>query len=58
MLRIIRKTADGWWLAQDAEGNRGVVPKTYLKVTPPAESLHHRGSRSLAPVDLYKQNII
>uniref|UniRef100_A0A3B4YE76 Nephronophthisis 1 n=1 Tax=Seriola lalandi dorsalis TaxID=1841481 RepID=A0A3B4YE76_SERLL len=31
-LRIIRKTADGWWLAQDTKGNRGVVPKTYLKV--------------------------
>ncbi|XP_034463709.1 nephrocystin-1 [Hippoglossus hippoglossus] len=32
VLRIIRKTADGWWLAQDGEGNRGVVPKTYLKI--------------------------
>ncbi|XP_019945284.2 nephrocystin-1 [Paralichthys olivaceus] len=32
VLRIIRKTADGWWLAQDSEGNRGVVPKTYLKI--------------------------
>uniref|UniRef100_A0A667ZYM0 Nephronophthisis 1 n=1 Tax=Myripristis murdjan TaxID=586833 RepID=A0A667ZYM0_9TELE len=31
VLKIIRKTADGWWLAQDAKGNRGVVPKTYLK---------------------------
>ncbi|XP_076016379.1 nephrocystin-1 [Genypterus blacodes] len=31
-LRIIRKTADGWWLAQDTKGNRGVVPKTYLKI--------------------------
>ncbi|XP_030603978.1 nephrocystin-1 isoform X2 [Archocentrus centrarchus] len=32
VLRIIRKTADGWWLAQDTKGNRGVVPKTYLKI--------------------------
>ncbi|XP_042358303.1 nephrocystin-1 [Plectropomus leopardus] len=32
VLRIIRKTADGWWLAEDAKGNRGVVPKTYLKL--------------------------
>ncbi|XP_041803806.1 nephrocystin-1 [Chelmon rostratus] len=31
VLRIIRMTADGWWLAQDSKGNRGVVPKTYLK---------------------------
>jgi len=36
-LRIIRKTADGWWLAEDAKGNRGVVPKTFLKV----QRLHH-----------------
>lgn len=32
VLRIIRMTTDGWWLAQDSKGNRGVVPKTYLKV--------------------------
>ncbi|KAF1375505.1 hypothetical protein PFLUV_G00220910 [Perca fluviatilis] len=32
VLRIIRKTVDGWWLAQDVKGNRGVVPKTYLKI--------------------------
>lgn len=32
VLKIIKKTADGWWLAQDKIGNRGVVPKTYLKV--------------------------
>ncbi|XP_056148020.1 nephrocystin-1 isoform X2 [Lampris incognitus] len=31
VLRIIQKTADGWWLVQDTKGNRGVVPKTYLK---------------------------
>ncbi|XP_059215720.1 nephrocystin-1 isoform X2 [Centropristis striata] len=32
VLRIIKKTADGWWLAQDTKGNKGVVPKTYLKM--------------------------
>ncbi|XP_029031289.1 nephrocystin-1 isoform X2 [Betta splendens] len=32
VLSIIRKTADGWWLAQDTKGNRGVVPRNYLKI--------------------------
>ncbi|KAG7512885.1 nephrocystin-1 isoform X1 [Solea senegalensis] len=32
-LKVIRKTTDGWWLAQDSKGNRGVVPKTYLKIS-------------------------
>uniref|UniRef100_UPI0037E78EC8 nephrocystin-1 n=1 Tax=Semicossyphus pulcher TaxID=241346 RepID=UPI0037E78EC8 len=32
LLMIVRRTADGWWLAQDTKGNRGVVPKTYLKI--------------------------
>ncbi|KAK1906026.1 Nephrocystin-1 [Dissostichus eleginoides] len=31
ILKIIRKTADGWWLAQDTKGNTGLVPKTYLQ---------------------------
>uniref|UniRef100_A0A3Q3BCS3 Nephronophthisis 1 n=1 Tax=Kryptolebias marmoratus TaxID=37003 RepID=A0A3Q3BCS3_KRYMA len=32
VLRIIKKASDGWWLAQDTKGNRGVVPKTFLKM--------------------------
>uniref|UniRef100_A0A3P8R7U3 SH3 domain-containing protein n=1 Tax=Astatotilapia calliptera TaxID=8154 RepID=A0A3P8R7U3_ASTCA len=32
VLRIIRKAADGWWLAQNTKGSRGVVPKTFLKI--------------------------
>ncbi|XP_061692351.1 nephrocystin-1 isoform X2 [Syngnathoides biaculeatus] len=31
-LKIIRKTSDGWWLAENADGDRGVVPRTYLKI--------------------------
>ncbi|CAL1577920.1 unnamed protein product [Knipowitschia caucasica] len=32
VLTIITKTSDGWWLAQNVEGKRGVVPKTFLKI--------------------------
>ncbi|KAK0145169.1 Nephrocystin-1 [Merluccius polli] len=31
LLRIIKRSADGWWLAEDRKGNQGVVPRTYLK---------------------------
>uniref|UniRef100_A0A6Q2WSD5 SH3 domain-containing protein n=1 Tax=Esox lucius TaxID=8010 RepID=A0A6Q2WSD5_ESOLU len=33
VLMILSKNKDGWWLAQDSKGNKGLVPKTYLKVT-------------------------
>ncbi|XP_049592785.1 nephrocystin-1 [Syngnathus scovelli] len=31
-LKILKKTSDGWWLAENAKGDRGVVPRTYLKI--------------------------
>ncbi|XP_077351957.1 nephrocystin-1 [Festucalex cinctus] len=31
-LKIIRKSSNGWWLAENAKGDRGVVPRTYLKI--------------------------
>ncbi|XP_061767277.1 nephrocystin-1 isoform X2 [Nerophis ophidion] len=31
-LNIIRKTSDGWWVAENSKGDRGVVPRTYLKI--------------------------
>ncbi|XP_064174203.1 nephrocystin-1 [Anguilla rostrata] len=31
LLSILSKNPDGWWLAQDSSGNKGLVPKTYLK---------------------------
>uniref|UniRef100_A0A8B9LBH8 Nephronophthisis 1 n=1 Tax=Astyanax mexicanus TaxID=7994 RepID=A0A8B9LBH8_ASTMX len=32
VLRVLQKNEDGWWLAQDAKGNKGLVPRNYLKV--------------------------
>ncbi|XP_040602194.1 nephrocystin-1 isoform X2 [Mesocricetus auratus] len=31
ILHIIEKKPDGWWLAKDAEGNEGLIPRTYLE---------------------------
>ncbi|XP_022528360.2 nephrocystin-1 [Astyanax mexicanus] len=35
VLRVLQKNEDGWWLAQDAKGNKGLVPRNYLKVISP-----------------------
>ncbi|KAF5909548.1 nephrocystin-1 isoform X1, partial [Clarias magur] len=32
VVKILEKSDDGWWFAQDKEGNKGLVPKTYLKI--------------------------
>ncbi|XP_062375418.1 nephrocystin-1 [Sardina pilchardus] len=34
VLHILKKNKDGWWLAQDSKGNKGLVPKTYVKAQP------------------------
>uniref|UniRef100_A0A8C5XNR5 Nephrocystin-1 n=1 Tax=Microcebus murinus TaxID=30608 RepID=A0A8C5XNR5_MICMU len=31
ILLIIEKNPDGWWIAKDAKGNEGLVPRTYLE---------------------------
>ncbi|XP_069350700.1 nephrocystin-1 [Eulemur rufifrons] len=32
ILLIIEKNPDGWWIAKDAKGNEGLVPRTYLEL--------------------------
>ncbi|XP_048863353.1 nephrocystin-1 isoform X1 [Brienomyrus brachyistius] len=32
ILHILSRNPDGWWLARNAEGKKGLVPKTFLKV--------------------------
>ncbi|XP_069462953.1 nephrocystin-1 [Ambystoma mexicanum] len=33
LLHILDKRPDGWWVAENAEGVKGLVPKTYLEVS-------------------------
>ncbi|XP_051503102.1 nephrocystin-1 isoform X3 [Myxocyprinus asiaticus] len=32
VLNVLSKRKDGWWLAQNSKGQKGLVPKTFLKV--------------------------
>uniref|UniRef100_A0A8C2BXM3 Nephronophthisis 1 n=1 Tax=Cyprinus carpio TaxID=7962 RepID=A0A8C2BXM3_CYPCA len=32
VLKVLSKNKDGWWLAQNSKGQKGLVPKTFLKV--------------------------
>ncbi|KAK1793666.1 hypothetical protein P4O66_012030 [Electrophorus voltai] len=34
VLRVLQKNEDGWWLVQDSDSNRGLVPRNYLRVCP------------------------
>ncbi|XP_051724821.1 nephrocystin-1 isoform X2 [Ctenopharyngodon idella] len=31
VLKVLSKNKDGWWLAQNSNGQKGLVPKTFLK---------------------------
>ncbi|XP_016414155.1 nephrocystin-1 isoform X2 [Sinocyclocheilus rhinocerous] len=33
VLRVLSKNKDGWWLAQNSKGQKGLVPKTFLKTS-------------------------
>ncbi|KAK7142467.1 hypothetical protein R3I94_011969 [Phoxinus phoxinus] len=32
VLKVLSKNKDGWWLAQNSNGQKGLVPKTFLKM--------------------------
>ncbi|XP_056333066.1 nephrocystin-1 [Danio aesculapii] len=33
VLKVLSKNKDGWWLAQNSNGQKGLVPKTFLKMS-------------------------
>uniref|UniRef100_A0A8C2BXJ2 Nephronophthisis 1 n=1 Tax=Cyprinus carpio TaxID=7962 RepID=A0A8C2BXJ2_CYPCA len=38
VLKVLSKNKDGWWLAQNSKGQKGLVPKTFLKTSSPQDS--------------------
>ncbi|XP_052009267.1 nephrocystin-1 isoform X2 [Xyrauchen texanus] len=38
VLNVLSKSKDGWWLAQNSKGQKGLVPKTFLKMASQQES--------------------
>uniref|UniRef100_A0A8B9C5G8 Nephrocystin 1 n=1 Tax=Anser brachyrhynchus TaxID=132585 RepID=A0A8B9C5G8_9AVES len=46
VLLIHDKKADGWWLAENSKGERGLVPKTYLAVSNIIKEEHYFSSRT------------
>ncbi|XP_033031376.1 nephrocystin-1 isoform X2 [Trachypithecus francoisi] len=45
ILLVIEKKPDGWWIAKDAKGNEGLVPRTYLE--PYSEEEEEEGQESV-----------
>ncbi|RXN29830.1 nephrocystin-1 isoform X3 [Labeo rohita] len=51
VLKVLSKNKDGWWLAQNSKGQKGLVPKTFLKV-------HGRPSRVSLTLTLWSCRMI
>ncbi|XP_010135046.1 PREDICTED: nephrocystin-1, partial [Buceros rhinoceros silvestris] len=51
VLLIREKAADGWWLAENAEGERGLVPRTYLAVHNEDGESQEQGEEHIEVVD-------
>ncbi|XP_062427646.1 nephrocystin-1-like isoform X2 [Rhea pennata] len=51
VLLIHDKKADGWWVAENSEGERGLVPKTYLAVYNKDEESQEDSEEQIEVVD-------
>ncbi|NWR56523.1 NPHP1 protein, partial [Bucorvus abyssinicus] len=51
VLLIHEKKADGWWVAENSEGERGLVPRTYLAVHNEDGESQEQGEEHIEVVD-------
>ncbi|XP_066034070.1 nephrocystin-1 isoform X2 [Chamaea fasciata] len=51
ILLIHDKKADGWWVAENSKGERGLVPRTYLAVPKEEEESHEESEEHIEVVD-------
>ncbi|XP_066172724.1 nephrocystin-1 [Sylvia atricapilla] len=51
ILLIHDKKADGWWVAENSKGERGLVPSTYLAVPKEEEESHEESKEHIEVVD-------
>ncbi|KAI1240329.1 Nephrocystin-1, partial [Lamprotornis superbus] len=51
ILLIHDKKADGWWLAENSKGERGLVPRTYLAVPKEEEESQEESEEHIEVVD-------
>uniref|UniRef100_A0A4W4DW43 SH3 domain-containing protein n=1 Tax=Electrophorus electricus TaxID=8005 RepID=A0A4W4DW43_ELEEL len=52
VLRVLQKNEDGWWLVQDSDSNRGLVPRNYLRKQSEDEESDEEWEAENEPLDV------